>query len=155
MLSIRYENSSTSENLRAICDIIKDHKCDKVTFFASPKFSTDDTKKSDGPGSNFPLVVALVEYSIPGVTKVSVVFDGPFLTAARKPRFFEIQELLDVCELSDKVFYSKSRAPFTSSLPAENAVNILSEITPIAPLTKGARADYFSLLSSFPESEYP
>lgn len=155
MLSIRRENTSTSENLRTICEIINDQKCDKVTLFASPKFANNDTKNSDDPDSNFPLVVALVEYSIPGVTNISVVFDGPFLTAARKPRFLEVQELLDACEASDKVFYSKSRAPFTSSLSAENAANILSGITPIAPLTKGTRADYFSLLSGFPESEYP
>ncbi|MEO3988136.1 hypothetical protein [Plesiomonas shigelloides] len=155
MLAIRHENSSTSQNVNIICNIIKDHKCERVTLFASPKFATDDTKNSDGPETNFPLVVALAEYSIPGITKISVVFDGIFLTAARKPRFFEIQELLDTCELSEKVFYSKTRAPFTSSLTAEEAVNILAEITPVAPLTKLSRADYFSLLSSFRESTYP
>lgn len=155
MLAIRHENSSTSDNLNNICNIIKDQKCERVTLFASPKFATGDTRNSDGPETNFPLVVVLAEYSIPGITKISVVFDGIFLTAARKPRFFEIQDLLDVCELSDKVFYSKTRAPFTSSLTAEDAVNILAEVTPVAPLTKLSRADYFSLLSGFTESTYP
>lgn len=37
MVALRYSNSSTSDNVRALCDIIRDPKCERVTLFGTVK----------------------------------------------------------------------------------------------------------------------
>ncbi|QHC93036.1 hypothetical protein [Pseudomonas chlororaphis] len=149
MVSLRYDAKATSENLWTICELIRDRKCDEIILFASEKNNLEEEEYNN----NLPLVVALAKYIIPNVDSVFVVFDGVFLTAARYPRYLEVRDLLNVAEASDKVFYSELRAPITIGMTPDNAVATLSELGEIKPLTPNTRADYFSLLSSFTESQ--
>lgn len=151
MVSLRYATKSTSDNVWALCDLIRDNKCDEIILFASVENDLDDDEARYN--NNLPLVVALAKYIIPHVDSVFVVFDGVFLTAARYPRYGEVRELLDVAVASDKVYYSGQRAPLTSEMTPDEAVSTLIELGPIQPLTVDSRANYFSLLSSFTESE--
>lgn len=151
MVSLRYATKSTSDNVWALCDLIRDKKCDEIILFASEKNNFDDDEGEYD--NNLPLVVALAKYIIPHVDSVFVVFDGPFLTAARYPRYLEVRDLLDVAVASDKIFYSERRAPLTSEMTPDQAVSTLIELGPIKPLTANSRADYFALLSNFTEEQ--
>lgn len=155
MIAVRYENSNTTENLSALVGLIESPDTVKVTLFASPTGKMEKMSESDDlETNNLPLVSAVVEYEIPKIEKVAVVFDGLFLTAARHPRYSEILHLLDVAEQSNLAFFSEMRAPFTSSLSAEDAVRTLQSLAPVKPLTPNTRADYFSLLSNLSEAKY-
>jgi hypothetical protein len=154
VIAVRYENKNTTENLSAFVGLINSPCAKKVTLFASPTGKTAEMSRSDGPETNLPLVSAIVEYDIPKVDTVAVVFDGLFLTAARYPRYGEIRHLLDVAEQSNNVSFSEVRAPFTSSLSPEDAVTTLQSLTPVKPLTPDTRAEYFSLLSNLSETKY-
>jgi hypothetical protein len=154
VIAVRYENSNTTENLSALVGLISSPGTVKVTLFASPAGKTAEMSQSDGPETNLPLVSAVVEYEIPKIETVAVVFDGLFLTAARYPRYGEVRHLLDIAEQSNHVFFSEVRAPFTSSVSAEDAALTLQSLAPVKPLTPETRADYFSLLSSLSEAEY-
>lgn len=151
MVSLRYATKSTSDNVWALCDLIRDNKCDEIILFASVVNDLDDDEARYN--NNLPLVVALAKYIIPHVDSVFVVFDGVFLTAARYPRYGEVRDLLDVAVASDKVYYSGRRAPLTSEMTPDEAVSTLIGLGPIQPLTVDSRANYFSLLSSFTEEE--
>lgn len=154
MIAVRYENSNTTENLSALVGLISSPGTVKVTLFASPASEAAEMSQSDGPQTNLPLASAVVEYEIPKIETVAVVFDGLFLTAARYPRYGEIRHLLDVAEQSNLAFFSEVRAPFTSSLSAEDAARTLQSLAPVKPLTPKTRADYFSLLSNISEAKY-
>jgi len=151
MVSLRYATKSTSDNVWALCDLIRDNKCDEIILFASEKNDLEDEHAKWN--NNLPLVVALAKYIIPHVDSVMVVFDGVFLTAARYPRYGEVRNLLDVAVASDKVYYSRQRAPLTSEMTPDEAVSTLIDLGSIQPLTVESRADYFSLLSNFTEDE--
>ena len=151
MVSLRYATKSTSDNVWALCDLIRDNKCDEIILFASVGNDIDDDEARWN--NNLPLVVALAKYIIPHVDSVLVVFDGVFLTAARSARYGEVRELLDVAIASDKVYYSGQRAPLTSEMTPDQAVSTLLHLGPIQPLTSESRADYFSLLSNLTEAE--
>lgn len=156
MLVTRYEtSSSTSTNLAALLTLIRDKNCEEVRLFASPASITPDHTNVDGPENNLPLIAALAMYRIPGIADVYVLFDGCFLTAARRPRFGEVQALLDAAQTSGKAVFSTVTAPFTSSMDAAVAVNILLALNPTIALTATSRAQYFSHLCSIPESQYP
>jgi hypothetical protein len=135
--------------------MIKDTKTERVILFASVEHPSNNFSRSDGSESNLPLVVALAEFNIPGVAPIYVVFDGPFLTAARRPRYLEVRELLDTAIESGKAFFSQQRVPFTSTLSAEGAAQELLKVGPIVQLTSVNRAVYFQLLSPLTEASYP
>lgn len=151
MVSLRYATKSTSDNVWALCDLIRDNKCDEIILFASVENDLGDEETRWN--NNLPLVVALAKYIIPHVDSVLVVFDGMFLTAARYPRYGEVCNLLDVAVTSDKVYYSGQRAPLTSEMTPDEAVSTLIDLGSIQPLTVESRAEYFSLLSNFTEDE--
>lgn len=154
MPAVRSHHFNTSDNLAAILDIIRDIKTTKVTLFASPEVPTQDMSDSDGPETNLPLLAAMAEYKLPGVSEpLYVVFDGLFLTAARIPRYLEVRDLLDVAIASGKVFFDKVRAPFTSSLTPDAAAECLGNLGPVSALTGETRASYFRLLSNVSESD--
>ena len=108
MVSLRYATKSTSDNVWALCDLIRDNKCDEIILFAS--VGNDIDEEEARWNNNLPLVVALAKYIIPHVASVLVVFDGVCLTAVRSARYGEVRELLDVAIASDKVYYSGQRA---------------------------------------------
>ena len=152
MNAIRYKaKDSTRANLKIILDLIQDAKTTSIHLFASPTEQTVDySGDSDGPDSNLPLVAAVVVYEIPGVEPLSIVFDGPFLTAVRGPRYSEVRQLLDAAVNSERAYFSETRCPFTSSLSAQGAASLLAALPPVV-LTATSRPIYFSLLSTVPE----
>lgn len=154
-LVTRYKTSSTSANLTALLTLIRDENCKEIRLFASPDTATGEFSDSDGPITNLPLVAALVKYVIPEIEDVYVLFDGLFLTAARRPRFGEVQQLLDVAQASGKTLFSTVRAPFTSSMNPGQAAQVLLALAPAVALTAASRPQYFGLLCSIPESQYP
>jgi len=156
MLAMRFENPNTTINVSTLITLINDQKCELVVLFGSERSPTSDfSRRSDGPDVNLPLVAALVKYSIPGVSEIYVVFDGLFLTAARRPRYLEVRELLDVAEQSAKVFFATHPVPFTSGRSPEMAAKVMLDMAPFVQLTPATLAQYFSLLCLIPESQYP
>jgi len=154
MAVIRYKNKTTSKNLNALLQILQNQNTKRIIFFASPETKTADMSDNDGPEANLPLLAALAEIEISAVGILHVVFDGLILHAARKPRYLEIRELLDTAEKSGKTYFSLTRAPFTSRLIPEEAVEILLNTGTPRPLNKQSRITYFALLSTFSEADY-
>ncbi|MFI8480154.1 hypothetical protein ACIGCM_06245 [Pseudomonas sp. NPDC078700] len=149
MVALRYSNSSTSDNVRVLLDIIRDPKCDRVTLFGT-------VREVPAPGEqdpNMPLVAATVVYSIPGIDQIQVVFDGEFLTAVRYPRYLEVRDLLDVAVAAGNVYFSGERAPLTKALSPEHAAMVLGDLGDLKLLDAGSRASYFSLLSGLTEQQ--
>lgn len=153
MLVNRYSNASTTDNLRAVLKLVQDANCAKIHLFASPTTLTAEHADSDGPETNFPLVAALATYRIPGITQVYVLFDGLFLTAARRPRLLEVQALLDAAQASGKAAFAPTAVPFTSSMAPDVAVKTLLAQESMVELTPQSRSQYFALLSSIPEAQ--
>lgn len=152
MAAVRSHHFTTSDNLASVLELIRDSRTVQVILFASPETPTLDMSDRDGPATNLPLVAALAEYKLPGVSDpLYVVFDGLFLTAARDSRYFEVRDLLDVAIASGKAFVAMRRAPFTSRLTPDEAAEILWQIGPVSPLTGETRATYFRLLSGVSE----
>jgi hypothetical protein len=149
MPAVRHINGSTNNNVARLIQVIHDGGTVRVILFASPTTSTDDMHHSDGPETNLPLLSAVAEYGSLSLE----VFDGIFLTAARMPRYYEIKELLDVAETSNKVYFSTVRAPFTSNLPPAVAAKIMLDSKQFEPLTPTTRPKFFTLLSSITEKE--
>jgi len=149
MTAIRYGNGTTNQNEQAIIEILKDKNTQKVIFFASP---TTNQEESD---VNLPLMSALVEYKIPGAGMTKVIYDGEFLTAARRPRYLEIKNVLDNAESSEKIYFSLKRAPFTSDMAPKEAATALESLGSQEQLTTATRAQYFSMLSNITEEDYP
>ena len=149
MLSCRYSIASTSENLRTLCDVIRDKSCNRVVLFATVE--TDPSSESD---INLPLVAAVAEYSLPIVKSIFFVFDGEFLTAARYPRFSEVQDLKDIAQESGKVLYCESRVPLTAGMEASQAAEVLLSAGPVLPFSAESRPKYFKLLSWLSEEQY-
>lgn len=155
MLATRYRNGNTSTNESTLVGLINDPVCSAVTLFCSPSAPTPDFSESDGLEINLPLVVALVKYSIPGIDDLYIVFDGMFLTAACRPRYLEVRQLLDVSERSGKVSFTTKPVSFTSSLSPSKAVETLLNEQPTIQLLPSTRSQYFALLCSIPEAQYP
>lgn len=151
MFAKRFKNSSTGINLQSLLTLVLDPNCKKVRLFASPASCTADHADSDGPETNFPLVAALAEYSIPGITEVYVLFDGLFLTAVRSPRLGEVQELLDAAQVSGKTTFAPSPVAFTSSLEPDAAVKVLLAQENMVQLTPQSRKQYFAMLCGVSE----
>lgn len=153
MIATRYENSNTTRNLEAILRLVNDPNCKEIRLYASPTGGTK-AADSDGAATNFPLLAALARYEIPGITEVYVVFDGSFLTAARKSRYLDVVGLLDACQTVGKVSFSATRAPFTSTLDPLEAAKSLLQLAPVVPFNAGSRAQYFALISNVSEADY-
>lgn len=155
MLVNRYENSSTDKNSAVLSTLIRDENCKEIRLFVSPDSITPDYTNVDGPNTNLPLIAALAKYTIPGISDVYILFDGNFLNVARRTRFIEVKNLLDEAQNSGKTLFTTVTAPFTSSMDATVAVNLLLTLNPTIALTVTSRAQYFSYLSSISESQYP
>lgn len=150
MSVIRWEPENTGKNTQALLAAIADPRIALVTLFASPTKPDADFAHSDGPDSNLPLLAALTE-SVDGNL---CVYDGLFLTAARRPRYLEVREVLDAAEQSAKVYFAETRAPFTSALSAARAAEKLRAIAASTRLTSATREDFFRLLSNLTEAQY-
>ncbi|MGU7843795.1 hypothetical protein ACV22V_30560 [Burkholderia sp. AW33-5] len=146
----RWQPENTGKNTQALLGAIADPNIALVTLFASPTKPDANFAHSDGPDSNLPLLVALTET----VDGNLCVYDGLFLTAARRPRYLEVREVLDAAEQSAKVHFAGTRAPFTSALPPVQAAEKLCAIAAPTRLTSATRADFFRLLSNLTEAQH-
>lgn len=155
MLATRYRNGNTSANANTLVGLINDPACVEVTLFCSPSAPTPDYSDTDGLEDNLPVVAALAKYRIPGIDDLYIVFDGIFLTAARRPRYLEVRALLDASEKSGKVSFATNPVRFTSALSPTKAAEVLSNEQPTIQLLPSTRAQYFALLCSIPEAQYP
>lgn len=153
--TVRSKSASTFDHLRTALSLLESDSTSQVIFFASPERETADLHPNDGTSSNFPLVCLLAKVDLPGVHPVYVLCDGLFLTAARRPRYSEVQDLLDAACSSGKAFFSTVRAPFTSRQRPDEATQTLLEVAQLEPLTAASRAQYFGLLSEISEEQYP
>jgi len=156
LTAVRYNATSTNRSLEVILELLADRNTARVVLFATPaEPSGAFDHHSDGPTTNLPLVAALAQFQVPGVTSLNIVFDGLFLTAQRLPRYSEVRALLDAAVASGKVYFATERAPFTSVLPAEAAAHTLLEIAgePVL-LTEDTRPTYFALLANMTEAAY-
>lgn len=156
MLASRYRNSSTYNNLNKILEIVRDVNCKKLILFASESTKNSDFDNVvDGPETNLPLLAAVALYSIHNIQEVAIVFDGTFLTAARRPRYLEVKALLDEIDQhpNSNIFFHNKPVTFTSSLEPAAAVSLLLEKRDLLPLNANTRPDYFRLLSYLSESE--
>lgn len=151
MLAQRYRNSSTNANLDAILDLLRHPSTTQLVLFASARNPTPQFSVEDGPTTNLPLVAALAKIAIPHADDMHVVMDGAFLTAARFPRYCEVQALLDACQNNPKAFFACGPTPFTASLEPAAAAATLLAIEPLAHLTSSSRHQYFALLSNMSE----
>jgi hypothetical protein len=151
--ALRYskQSSNTGEKLNCILSTISDANVEQVILFATPGNPTSDYNDSDGAETNLPEVAALAVGTFAGA-KVAAVFDGAFLCAARIPRYLEVKALLDAAIASDKVYFAKHRAPFTSKKADVDALTILLNLGPFEKLTTTSRSQYFSLLSNMTEA---
>ncbi len=154
MLATRYENNVTDTNAATLKGLIDDPSCLEVVLYSSHRVKTKEFNDFDGPETNLPLVSALAKYSIPGINDIYVVFDGIFLTAARRPRYLEVKELLDVAVHSEKVSFFEDNIQFTSALDPVSAANTMLNFKPTRLLSSATRAQYFSLLSHISEEQY-
>lgn len=153
MNALRFKNKDTNTNCSALIQSIRHPQRGRVILFASPKETTDTYTGSDGPWTNLPLLSALVEYNLPAIEVLGIIFDGVFLTAARTPRYGEVRAVLDAAIESGNVFYCPRRAPFTSALKAGDAYKELLSLGLFEALDAHTRPSYFSLLSSVSERE--
>ncbi len=153
MSAIRRIDDATHRNLAAVLRFIADPNTRRLILFASPVHSTPEFSVMDGPLSNLPLLAALVEYAPPTGPPFSIVFDGFFLTAVRPPHDVEVSDLLTAAIASGKAHFALERAPFTSALPPDEAVDCLKTINQVLPLTKRTRSTFFRLLSRVPEMD--
>lgn len=150
MAVTRWQPENTGKNTQALLAAIADPNVARVTLFASPTKPDADFTHSDGPESNLPLLAALTET----VDGNLCVYDGLFLTAARRPRYLEVREVLDAAELSAKVFFAGTRAPFTSGMSPAAAVEKLRAVAAPMRLTSTTRGDFFRLLSNLTEAQH-
>ena len=148
MHAIRLKGAASNINVSNAIEVLQNPACDEFTIFAS---STDESKAnyaSDGPSTNFPLVVALARLKLTKDENLFIVFDGVFLTAQRSQRAQEVGWLLDACVQTRKAFYVKEVAPFTAILPPELASAKLAATGPKMPLNLASRPSYFALLQA-------
>lgn len=150
MTATRWTNGNTTQNAQGLIEAINDPNTATVTLFASPTSKDASFSHSDGPDTNLPLLSALAHSSSGNTT----VFDGVFLTAARKPRYLEVRDVLDAAIASGKVYFGASRAPFTSAETPADATRILSAVSPVEKLTSSNRAEFFRLLSGVTEARF-
>ena len=118
-------SGSTSANLNTILDVIRAQTTGSVTLFATAtRYSPSANEVIPGDANNLPYVAALAEINVKPLPTQRVVFDGCFLTAARRPRFLEVVELLDEAVRSGKVHFVDAPVPFTQQLSPALAANV-------------------------------
>lgn len=155
MHAIRYENKSTTQNAGALIELLKDPKCTEVRLYSTASTPTPEYSQNDGNENNLPLLVATAKYEIPSVGPIYILFDGLFLTAARRPRYLEVRDVLDVVTEVGRTTFCTVPVPFTSELPPHQAVETLLAAGHVEPLTDATRKAFFALLSMIPEESYP
>lgn len=153
-IAIRANTSSaTSTNRDNLIDYIKLENCEQIYLFATSHTADEypDFLQFYGPETNLPLLGAVAQIEIQNI-KTYVIFDGLFLTAQRRPRYLEVEQVLNESILSSKVSFITSSAPFTRHLNTIGAVEELISL-PVKQLTDISRPEFFSLLSNYPEKE--
>lgn len=152
-IAIRAEIAATSTNRNNLIDYIKLQNCEKIYLFSTPHTAKEYPLFSEfyGPESNLPLLGAIAQVKVQGINTY-VIFDGLFLTAQRRPRYLEVEQVLNESILSSKVSFITSSAPFTRHLNTIGAVEELIPL-PVKQLTDISRPEFFSLLSNYPEKE--
>lgn len=148
--AIRFKNGNTSENEEAIVRLIThpDLKCLKL--FAAKHPPSSGT--SNCLATNLPSLAALAEMKIQGFPSVFWVFDGTFLTAVRRTRYLEVQQVLDAACKSNKAWYCADDIELTDPLTPEDAAVYLDGL-PTHQLDDTTRPRFFSLLSSLSEEQ--
>lgn len=137
-------NSNTTVNRDNLIASIKDDSVEEIIFFATHKNIPESNS------TNLPLLCALSR------TKNGYVLqDGNFLTAARRPRYFEIQDVFDEAEKSKKVSFCSVPVNLTEDLTCKDAVIYLLEQCKSNKIhfDPGSRKSFFALMSSFTEEE--
>lgn len=152
-IAIRAEISATSTNRNNLIDYIKLQNCENIYLFATPHTAKEYPQFFElyGPESNLPLLGAIAQVEVQGINTY-VIFDGLFLTAQRRPRYLEVEQVLNESILSSKVSFITSSAPFTRHLNTIEAVEELIAL-PVKQLTNTSRSEFFSFLSDYPENE--
>ncbi len=141
MTDVRYENQNTGKNKQVLIDMISDKNTECITLFASV--------------GNNPVMIALAEYKLPGGILVNIIYDGAdFLNAARKQRYWEVKQVLNAAENTQKVFYSQNRAPFTDTFSPDKAIKKLKKTINTEMLTSETRPLYFLMLSDISENDW-
>lgn len=153
-LARRYSCGNTGETLKALLALQEDPNCFDIWLFASPRTPTARfNPDTDDNETNLPLLTALVRYRMPlGFDPMYIVFDSMALTAARKPRYNEVKQLLDKACQGSKTFVCLEPLDFTSSMPPEQAAAMMLGTNPTTLLDVGSRPKFFDLLSSLEES---
>lgn len=142
---------TTGENRDHALEELASENISEVIFFASDVSSVPDENEA-----NLPLMYMLAKGFEPGQGHIFSVYDGLFLTAARRPRYLEIKDLLDVACDSGKAYFSPLRAPYTATLKPQDAARTLLNLKQsFKPLNPQTREEYFSMLSTIPEAQYP
>jgi len=145
MTIIRYEHTNTTNHQNDLAEIGTAALTKKVVLFASPRNHPEDRNDT-----NLPVLSALVEYEIPGVSTAYILFEE-VLTAARRAREFEVTHVLDELIKSEKAFFSKERLSFTPELEKSDAYEVMASHKELMALNDESRKKYFSLLSMLPE----
>lgn len=148
MTVIRWTNGHTGANAQALLGAISDRAINRVILFATATRFHEGFSNLDGPATNLPLLAAATVSAQGDVT----IYDGVFLTAARRPRYLEVRDVLDAAERSEKVYFGNSPAPFTSGLEPMRAWEQLRRID-VNPFSEKTRASFFSLLSGVSEKD--
>ncbi|MDR5791694.1 hypothetical protein P9281_34675 [Caballeronia sp. LP003] len=148
MTVTRKTTQNTTENARSLIRAIDDPNVRRVILFATQHTADVSFHQEGGSEANLPLLAAVVE----SVEGNSDLYDGPFLTAVRRPRYLEIRDVLDAGTGKRRVFFAPKPVPFTSHALPESAVRTLLSHGPFAELTDESRSTFFGLLSSLSES---
>ena len=152
MLKQRAKGASTDAISREISSFLKDERTERVLFFATPTEPSQDFTEAGGMATNLPGLVVLCEGRILGPVTMQVIYDQPNgLSAGRGPRLGEVKDLLKHAIQSEKGFFADTRAPFTSHLPPDEAIDMLLKLA-VEPLTLESRERFQGLLQPLAEA---
>lgn len=141
--------SSRRWEVNALIETLESTVTSKVVFYATESETPDFTDRISR--HNLPSSVAVVEFILPGIGELHVIYDNCFLKAKRHERYRELSAVLDVAVASGRAFYSTNRAPFTMLKNPEEAYSDLKTVGPIFELTIESRPKYFAMLSIMTE----
>lgn len=136
----RHQIGNFTVNKDALCADIKNTKTQEIILFAAQQQTDDDFFEA----SEAPLLAALVRQD-----NGYILYDGLFLSVARRPRILEVVDVLDLAQASGNVVYCPIIVNFTSKLTPLKAIAYLLTQTNSGkvPLTEETRGRFFSLLS--------
>lgn len=137
---VRHHNGNFTVNKDALCADIKNAKTQEIILFAAQQQTDDEFFEA----SEAPLLAALVRQD-----NGYILYDGLFLSVARKPRILEVVNVLDLAQTSGNVVYCPIIVNFTSKLtPLKAIAYLLTQANSgKVPLTEETRGRFFSLLS--------